>query len=53
MVEDFEEIAKLRVPVRRPGRANDIAAAVEYLVSDEAGYITGQSINANGGMHFG
>lgn len=51
-VPDIETIAQHRVPVRRPGQPEDIAAAVEYLVSDDAGYITGQSINANGGMYF-
>jgi 2-hydroxycyclohexanecarboxyl-CoA dehydrogenase len=49
---DFDQVAKARVPVRRPGQPNDIAAAVEYLVSDDAGYITGQTINVNGGMYF-
>lgn len=50
---DVEEIAKARLPVQRPGRPEDIAAAVEYLVSDDAGYITGQTIHVNGGMYFG
>lgn len=52
-IPDIMQIAQAKVPVRRPGEPNDIAAAVEYLVSDDAGYITGQSINANGGMYFG
>jgi 2-hydroxycyclohexanecarboxyl-CoA dehydrogenase len=36
-------------PVRRAGRPEDIAAACAYLVSDEAGYVTGQVIGVNGG----
>lgn len=40
-----------RVPVRRGGTAEDIAAAVEFIVSDDAGYMTGQSINMNGGLY--
>ena len=38
-----------RTPVRRIGKPEDIAAACAFLVSDEAGYITGQVIGVNGG----
>jgi NAD(P)-dependent dehydrogenase (short-subunit alcohol dehydrogenase family) len=38
-----------RTPVRRVGKPEDIAAAVAFLVSDEAGYITGQILGVNGG----
>jgi NAD(P)-dependent dehydrogenase (short-subunit alcohol dehydrogenase family) len=41
----------LRTPVRRPGRPEDIAAACAFLVSDEAGYVTGQIIGVNGGRN--
>jgi NAD(P)-dependent dehydrogenase (short-subunit alcohol dehydrogenase family) len=40
-----------RTPVRRAGRPADIAAACAFLVSDEAGYITGQVIGVNGGRN--
>ena len=40
-----------QVPLGRLGAAEDIAAAVRFLVSDGAGYITGETINVNGGMH--
>jgi 3-oxoacyl-[acyl-carrier protein] reductase len=39
------------IPLRRLGAADDIAAAVRFLVSDEAGYITGQVLSVNGGMY--
>lgn len=39
-----------RVPGRRLGTTGDVAAAVAFLASDEAGYITGQTIHVNGGM---
>lgn len=39
------------VPVGRPGSPEDIAAACAFLCSDEAGYITGQVIAANGGAY--
>ncbi|HET6950842.1 MAG TPA: SDR family NAD(P)-dependent oxidoreductase [Acidimicrobiales bacterium] len=38
-------------PVRRAGRPEDIAAACSFLVSDEAGYVTGQVIGVNGGRN--
>lgn len=38
-------------PVRRAGRPDDIAAACAFLVSDDAGYITGQVIGVNGGRN--
>ena len=38
-------------PVRRAGRPGDIAAACAFLVSDEAGYVTGQVIGVNGGRN--
>lgn len=38
-------------PVRRMGRPEDIAAACAFLVSEEAGYITGQLIGVNGGRN--
>ena len=40
-----------RTPVRRAGRPEDIAAACSFLVSEEAGYITGQVIGVNGGRN--
>jgi 2-hydroxycyclohexanecarboxyl-CoA dehydrogenase len=38
-----------RIPVRRIGRPEDIAATCAFLVSEEAGYITGQIVGVNGG----
>lgn len=39
------------IPLKRLGTPNDIAAAVRFLCSDEAGYITGQVLSVNGGMY--
>ena len=39
------------IPMETLGAAEDVAAAVEYLVSDGAGYVTGQTIHVNGGMY--
>ena len=38
------------VPMGRLGQGTDIAAAVAYLASEEAGYVTGQTLHVNGGM---
>ena len=38
------------VPMGRMGNANEIAAAILFLASEEASYITGQTIHVNGGM---
>ena len=45
-----EELKKL-VPVGRFGTDEEVAAAVAFLVSDEAAYITGEVININGGLY--
>lgn len=38
-------------PMKRPGRPEDIAAACAFLASEEAGYITGQTLSVNGGRY--
>jgi len=40
-----------QIPLKRPGTDLDVAHAVAFLASDEAGYITGQVMNVNGGMY--
>jgi 3-oxoacyl-[acyl-carrier protein] reductase len=40
-----------QIPLKRPGSDLDVAYAVAFLASDEAGYVTGQVINVNGGMY--
>jgi 3-oxoacyl-[acyl-carrier protein] reductase len=42
---------KVRIPLGRMGSARDVAAAIVFLASNEAGYITGHVLNVNGGMH--
>lgn len=42
-----------RRPVRRVGTPEDIAAAVSYLASAAAGYVTGQVLSVNGGSYYG
>ena len=45
-----KEALNARIPMGRMGDGNDIGAAVVYLASREAGYMTGQTLHVNGGM---
>jgi 3-oxoacyl-[acyl-carrier protein] reductase len=45
-----KEIIASRIPMGRMGRPDEIAAAVVYLASEEAAYVTGETIHINGGM---
>ena len=45
-----KDAAKQIIPVRRFGQVEDVARAVAFLASDEAGYITGQVLCVDGGM---
>ena len=47
--ENLSRIARY-VPVGRVGSADDVAYAMLYLASEQAGYVTGQSIVVDGGM---
>ncbi len=49
-VEEFRQAAADANPVRRTGGPEDIAAAIAFLASKEAGYITGQTLYVDGGM---
>ena len=41
---------KRAVPMKRLGMPEDIAAAVAFLASEEAGFITGQTLSVSGGL---
>ena len=48
-VFDAERIARL-VPMNRAGNPDEVAGLIAYLMSEDAGYVTGQVISINGGM---
>jgi acetoacetyl-CoA reductase len=40
-----------RIPVKRLGKADEIARAITFLTDDDAGFITGSTLSVNGGQH--
>jgi len=48
---ETQEQIKSEIPLAAFGKCDDIAGAVAYLVSDDGGYITGQTLHVNGGMY--
>jgi 3-oxoacyl-[acyl-carrier protein] reductase len=51
MNEEMKGAVLKMIPLSRTGTAREIAAAVVYLASDEAAYVTGQVLRVNGGMY--
>lgn len=47
--EQFKQGAASQIPVRRVGQPEDIASAIAYLCSDEAGFVSGQTLYVRGG----
>ncbi|KAA0680037.1 beta-ketoacyl-ACP reductase [Roseomonas genomospecies 6] len=50
--EDIRQAITDSVPMKRLGRPEEIGGAVSYLASEIAGYITGSTLNINGGLHY-
>jgi 3-oxoacyl-[acyl-carrier protein] reductase len=49
--EELKQNMLAHIPLKRFGKPEDVAAAVKFLASEEAGYITGAVLNVNGGMY--
>ena len=50
LAQDQRSALLARIPAGRLGEVRDVAAAVTYLASEEAAYVTGQTLHVNGGM---
>ena len=51
--DEFKQTAVRQIPLGRVGTTDDVAAAVAFLASDDASYITGHVLSVNGGMLMG
>lgn len=51
LAPEWREKVLAAIPLKRFGTPGDVAAAVRFLASEEAGYITGHVLNVNGGMY--
>jgi 3-oxoacyl-[acyl-carrier protein] reductase len=51
--QEIKDKMKSLIPLGRMGSDRDVAAAIVFLASEEAGYITGQVLDVNGGLHMG
>lgn len=51
MTENLPNDIVKQIPMKRMGSAKEVASAVNYLLSEDAGYITGQVIAVNGGLY--
>ena len=49
--DEAEHATWKTIPMQRPGTAEEVAAAVAFLASEDASYITGEDIDVNGGSH--
>jgi len=49
--QQAKDMALAQIPLKRFGQPSDVAKAVAFLASDASGYITGQVISVDGGMH--
>ncbi len=48
--QEYLSVVKSEIPLQRLGKPEEIASLVKFLASDEANYITGQTVHINGGL---
>ena len=51
MTAEARETLSAQIPLQRLGSPEDVASAVAYLASEEAGYVTGTVLNVSGGLY--
>ena len=49
--DDIKDGINAKIPMKRMGRASEIAEATAFLLSDHSSYITGETLKVNGGMN--
>ena len=49
--DKMKEQISSRIPLGRMGSPEDVAHVVKFLISEEANYLTGQTIHVNGGLY--
>jgi 3-oxoacyl-[acyl-carrier protein] reductase len=49
--QEAKDMAMEQIPMQRFGQPGDIARAVAFLASEASGYVTGQTLSVDGGMH--
>ena len=53
LTDQQKEVLQTQIPLGRLGSTDDVAAAVAFLASDAAQYITGETLHVNGGLYMG
>jgi 3-oxoacyl-[acyl-carrier protein] reductase len=53
LADEQREVLQNQIPLGRLGSPDDVAAAVAFLASDAAQYITGETLHVNGGLYMG
>ena len=51
IIESVKAVLTSRIPMARLGNGEDVANSVAFLSSDQASYVTGETIHVNGGMY--
>ena len=53
LADEQRDVLQNQIPLGRLGSPDDVAAAVAFLASDAAQYITGETLHVNGGLYMG
>ena len=53
LADEQRDVLQNQIPLGRLGSVDDVAAAVAFLASDAAQYITGETLHVNGGLYMG
>ena len=51
LADEIKDSINAKIPMKRMGRASEVAEATAFLLSDHSSYITGETLKVNGGMN--